>query len=228
MMMHPLLHFNHPELLTQALTHRSYINENPHALGHNERLEFLGDAILTMLSGEYLYQTYPTMAEGEMTRRRAALVNEKQLAQFAIQVGLSNKIFLSKGITVNANLLSSAFESVVGAYYLDHDAELKTLRPLIQELFETVDLTITEDTRDPKTRFQELVQSSRPHSVLPKYITQKIGGSDHAPEFKAWVYLENRNQVYGEGIGKNTKEAERNAATQAIAKWQDSYFPNNS
>ncbi|MGC8714714.1 MAG: ribonuclease III family protein, partial [Leptodesmis sp.] len=95
--MHKLLTFNDERLLRQALTHRSYMNENPGETGDNERLEFLGDAILNFISGEYLYQRHPEMGEDEMTRRRAALVDEKQLAKFAIEVGLDFRMRLGQG-----------------------------------------------------------------------------------------------------------------------------------
>src|SRR6478672_1844584 len=122
--MHKLLTFKDEKLLRLALTHRSYVNENPGEMEHNERLEFLGDAILTFLSGEYLYQRHPEMGEDEMTRRRSALVDEKQLARFATEIGLDLKMRLGKGAyreggITNPNLLSSTFEAFIGAYYLD-------------------------------------------------------------------------------------------------------------
>ena len=122
--MHKLLNFHNEKLLRHALTHRSYVNENPGAGEHNERLEFLGDAILNFLSGEYLYRSHPEKGEDELTRRRSALVDEKQLARFAEDVGLNFKIRLGQGAIRdggfhNPNLLSSTFEAVIGAYYLD-------------------------------------------------------------------------------------------------------------
>jgi ribonuclease-3 len=222
--MHKLLIFNDEKLLHRALTHRSYINENPRELGHNERLEFLGDAILTFISGEYLYQRHPDMEEGEMTRRRAALVDEKQLAQFATKVGLESRIRLGKGIlrdggSHNPNLLSSAFEALVGAYYLDHGRNIDTLRPLIEELFDSVPqgVILSRSDVDPKNKLQEFAQANG--GSLPKYVTEKVGGSDHAPEFLAKAYI--GGQLYGESRGRNKKEAEKAAATDALAKLKE-------
>lgn len=186
--MHKLLTFRDEKLLRQALTHRSFINEHPGET-HNERLEFLGDAILTFISGDYLYRRYPDIGEDEMTRRRSSLVDEKQLAKFALEVGLDFRMRLGKGAIQeggvnNPNLQSSTFEAVVGAYYLDNDREMEALRPLIESFFNAVLPTVTETRShiDAKNRFQEWVQASI-GSVLPKYVTERTGGPDHAPEY---------------------------------------------
>jgi ribonuclease-3 len=220
--MHKLLIFNDENLLRRALTHRSYANENPREPGHNERLEFLGDAILNFMSGEYLYQLQPEMDEDEMTRRRSALVDEKQLARFATEVGLDFRMRLGQGAIKdggyqNPNLLSSTFEAVVGAYYLDHHRQLETLRPLIEELFDSVpkDIMVIRSGVDPKNKLQEVVQANGALTP-PKYVTEKIGGADHAPEFMARVYVEGK--VYGKGKGGSKKEAEKNAAHDALIK----------
>lgn len=161
--MHKLLTFRDEKLLRQALTHRSFINEHPGET-HNERLEFLGDAILTFISGDYLYRRYPDIGEDEMTRRRSSLVDEKQLAKFALEVGLDFRMRLGKGAIQeggvnNPNLQSSTFEAVVGAYYLDNDREMEALRPLIESFFNAVLPTVTETRShiDAKNRFQEWV-----------------------------------------------------------------------
>jgi ribonuclease-3 len=222
--MHKLLMFKDENLLRRALTHRSYVNENSGETQHNERLEFLGDAILNFISGEYLYQHLPEMQEDEMTRRRAALVDEKQLARFAIEIGLEGMMRLGRGAIQdggyqNPNLLSSTFEAVVGAYYLDHNRDIAAVRPLIEELFRSVPVDIIESRSnlDSKNRFQELVQASlSPHP--PTYKTERIGGRDHAPEFVARVYV--NNQLYGEGRGRSKKEAEKIAAENGITKLQ--------
>ena len=124
---HKLLKFRDQKLLEQALTHSSYANENP-GNSHNERLEFLGDALLNFLSGEYLYLREPLLPEGEMTWRRSHLVDEQQLAKFAQEISLGQHLRLGKGLSQsggdrNPNLLSSAFEAVVGAYYLDSNLD---------------------------------------------------------------------------------------------------------
>lgn len=220
--MHKLLIFNDQKLLRRALTHRSYIHENPQETGHNERLEFLGDAILNFISGDYLYQHHPEMEEDEMTRRRAALVDEKQLAKFATEVGLDFWMRLGHGArqdggSQNPNLLSSTFEAVVGAYYLDNNRNIEAVRPLVEQLFESVPKEIIglRSNVDFKNRFQQWVQS-KVATTPPKYVTEKIGGTDHAPEFISRVYV--GDKPYGEGKGRGKKEAEKRAAEDALTK----------
>ncbi|MBF2088787.1 MAG: ribonuclease III [Synechococcales cyanobacterium K44_A2020_017] len=220
--MHKLLMFNDEKLLRRALTHRSYSNENSDADGDNERLEFLGDAILNFISGEYLYQVHPEMGEDEMTRRRSALVDEKQLARFAIEVGLDFRMRLGQGAIrdggyQNTNLLSSTFEAVVGAYYLDHQRDIEVLRPLVEELFTSVpkEMMTIRSTIDSKNKFQEFMQKNGAHTP-PNYVTEKLGGADHAPEFISQVYVEGK--LCGTGKGRSKKDAEKKAAEDALAK----------
>ncbi|CEJ42141.1 ribonuclease III [Umezakia ovalisporum] len=218
--MHELLNFYNEALLRQALTHRSYANEHP-GEKHNERLEFLGDALLTFISGEYLYTRYQEMGEDEMTRRRSALVDEKQLAKFAIEVGLDSRMRLGRGAMLDGgrkspNLLSSTFESVVGAYYLDRDRKIEKIRPVIEDLFNSVPPAIMEirSQVQSKNQLQEWVQVNF-GSLLPKYDTKRIGGEDHAPEYLAKVLV--GNQLYGTGKGRGKKEAEKQAAENALS-----------
>lgn len=220
--MHKLLMFNDEKLLRQSLTHRSYINENPGECGDNERLEFLGDAILNFISGDYLYQLHPEMGEDEMTRRRAALVDEKQLARFAVEVGLNFRMRLGKGAIrdggyQNPNLLSSTFEAVIGAYYLDNNQDIEVLRPLLEQLFDSVpkEVMAVRSNIDSKNKFQEFVQENGA-TTPPKYVTEKLGGADHAPEFFSGVYVDSK--LYGEGKGRSKKNAEKQAAEDALAK----------
>jgi ribonuclease-3 len=220
--MHKLLMFNDEKLLRRALTHRSYINENPGEVGDNERLEFLGDAILNFISGEYLYGVNPEMGEDEMTRRRAALVDEKQLASFAVEVGLDLRMRLGQGAIrdggyQNPNLLSSTFEAVIGAYYLDNRRNIEVLRPLVEQLFDSVpkDLMAVRSSIDSKNKLQELVQANGAKTP-PKYVTEKLGGADHAPEFISRVYVDGK--LYGEGKGSSKKAAEKQAAEDALSK----------
>ncbi|MBK1988384.1 ribonuclease III [Sphaerospermopsis aphanizomenoides BCCUSP55] len=219
---HKLLIFSNEKLLRQALTHRSYLNENPGEGEHNERLEFLGDAILNFISGQYLYRCHPEKGEDELTRRRSALVEEKQLAKFALEVGLDFRMRLGKGTIrdggfQNPNLLSSTFEAVVGAYYLDNNCNVEPLRAIIEPLFESVSEHIVEPRSnvDSKNRFQEWVQREIGTNP-PKYVTEQVGGPSHAPEFIAKVLVEGNE--YGEGKGRNKKEAEKAAAEDALAK----------
>lgn len=219
--MHQLLTFQNEKLLRQALTHRSYTNENP-GEKHNERLEFLGDAILNFISGDYLYRRYPEIEEDEMTRQRSSLVDEKQLAKFAREVGLDFRMRLGKGAIQeggfnNPNLQSSTFEAVIGAYYLDHDRNIEAVRPIVESFFDSVLPTGKEHHSkiDSKNRFQEWVQD-KIGSVLPKYVTERIGGPDHAPEYLARVFV--NGKVYGEGKGCGKKDAEKWAAENALSK----------
>ncbi|MDB9490081.1 ribonuclease III [Dolichospermum circinale CS-534/05] len=225
---HKLLIFSNEKLLRQALTHRSYVNENPGEGEHNERLEFLGDAILNFLSGEYLYEKFAAKGEDELTRLRSALVEEKQLAKFAIEVGLDFRMRLGKGTIrdggfQNHNLLSSTFEAVIGAYYLDNDRNVAPLSDIVKPLFDSASENIVEirSNVDSKNRFQELVQAQGITNP-PKYVTEQIGGPSHAPEFRAKVLVEGREK--GEGKGKNKKEAEKAAAEDALAKWKNQVY----
>ncbi|QKQ74198.1 ribonuclease III [Nostoc sp. TCL240-02] len=221
--MHKLLIFHNEKLLRQALTHRSYVHENPGEGEHNERLEFLGDALLNFLSGEYLYSCHSEMGEDELTRRRSALVDEKQLAKFAEEVGLDFRMRLGKGAIrdggyQNPNLLSSTFEAVLGAYYLDNDSNIETVRAIVEPLFDSVDpkhIVVSRSNVDSKNRFQEWVQRNVTPNP-PKYFTEQIGGPSHAPEFIAKVLVDGK--IYGEGKGRNKKDAEKAAAEDALAK----------
>ncbi len=221
-----LLTFQNEKLLRQALTHRSYVNEHPEEGEHNERLEFLGDAILNFLSGEYLYKSHPDKGEDELTRRRSALVDEKQLAKFAIEVGLDFRMRLGQGAIrdggfQNPNLLSSTFEAVIGAYYLDNKCNIEAVRDIVKLLFSSVpeNIVISRSNVDSKNRFQEWVQSSG-NTNPPKYVTNQIGGQSHTPVFESDVFeVVNGLEIWrGRGQGRNKKDAEKAAAEDALAK----------
>ncbi|BAY47004.1 ribonuclease III [Scytonema sp. HK-05] len=214
--------FQDSSLLRRALTHRSYVHENPQEGEHNERLEFLGDALLTFLSGEYLYRRHPEKGEDELTRRRSALVDEKQLAKFAIEVGLDFRMRLGKGATLeggfqNPNLLSSTFEAVIAAYYLDNNYNIEAVRAVVEPLFDSVPESIVQfrSNVDSKNRFQEWVQRNITQTP-PKYVTVQAGGSSHAPEFIAKVFVGDKE--YGQGKGRSKKDAEKAAAEDALAR----------
>ncbi len=220
--MHKLLIFHDDKLLRTALTHRSYVHENPEAGEHNERLEFLGDAVLNFLSGEYLYRRFPTKGEDELTRRRSALVDEKQLAKFAVEIGLDSRMRLGKGAIrdggfSNPNLLSSTFEAVVGAYYLDKNSNIEAVRAVVEPLFDSVpeEVFALRANVDSKNRFQEWVQR-HVTPTPPKYVTEQVGGSSHAPEFLGRVIV--GDKVYGVGRGRSKKIAEMAAAEDALAR----------
>jgi len=218
--MHQLLVFKNEKLRHQALTHRSYVNEHPGETENNERLEFLGDAILNFLSGNFLFKRYPHIEEGELTRRRASLVEEKQLAKFAQQIGLDLEMLLGKGAIrdggyQNPNLLSSTFEAIVGAYYLDNSSNIDAVGQVVESLFTSICDEIFDNYFhiDPKTRLQEWTQHNL-NTSLPKYNTERIGGSSHAPEFISRVVIQNK--VYGEGKGNSKAKAEEAAAQKAL------------
>jgi ribonuclease III len=220
--MHKLLTFQDDKLFRRALTHRSYVHENPGEGEHNERLEFLGDALLNYLSGEYLYRRHPEKGEDELTRRRSALVDEKQLAKFAIQVGLDLRMRLGKGAIreggfTNPNLLSSTFEAAIAAYYLDNNSNIEAVRAVVEPLFDSVpeNVVVSRSSVDSKNRFQEWVQRNI-SDTPPKYETVQASGSPHTPEFIAKVFVSEK--VYGQGKGRSKKEAEKAAAEDALDK----------
>ena len=223
--------FNDNSLLLNALTHRSYVHENPNSGEHNERLEFLGDALLTYLSGDYLYRRHPDIGEDKLTRRRSALVDEKQLSRFALEVGLDKKMLLGKGAIreggyKNPNLLSSTFEAIVAAYYIDNNSDIEALRNVIEPLFDSVPEEIVEvrSNLDSINQFQVWVQRHIPQNPpnLPNYQTTRTGGAAHAPEFLCEVFVD--NQKYGEGKGKNIKESKKNAANNALINLEKEGF----
>ncbi len=223
--------FNNDSLLRCALTHRSYVHEHPQEGEHNERLEFLGDALLTYLSGDYLYRRHPQVGEDELTRRRSALVDEKQLSRFALEVGLDLRMRLGKGAIreggyQNPNLLSSTFEAVVAAFYLDNNSDIEALRNVVEPLFDSVPEEIVEfrSNLDSINQLQAWVQRHIPQNPpnLPKYIFIKTGGVPHAPEFLCEVFIDNKK--YGEGRGKNKQNGKKAAAIDALNNLEEEGF----
>jgi ribonuclease-3 len=220
--------FQDASLLQSALTHRSYIYENPNSSEDNERLEFLGDAVLTFLSGEYLYRRYPEMREGQLTPKRSRLVDKFQLAKFATQLELGNWMRLGKGAEqeggrINPSFLSNTFEALIGAYFLDSGIE--AVRDFVEPLFAQAEAIKdpnspenNDDSNnlvDSKGRFQQVVLANI-DSTPPKYVTVQEGGLPHAPEFIAKVFVGEKK--YGQGRGHSKKEAEKRAAEDALAK----------
>lgn len=213
--------FHDCALLQQALTHRSYLNEHPDIKDHNERLEFLGDAVLNFLSGEFLYQRFPEKPEGELTPLRSILVNETQLAEFAELLNLGDQLRLGRGAALeggrqNANLLSSAFEAVIGAYLLDSQSDIQPLRTYIYPFFETVvdRLTVQPPTTNYKSRLQEWALAHIGES--PSYVIVQEVGPDHAKERTAEVRIASKK--YGNGKGRSKQDAEKEAARDALKK----------
>lgn len=214
--------FRDKSLLTRALTHRSYLNENP-GLPYldNERLEFLGDAILDFVAAEFLYQRFPAMSEGELTSLRAALVKGETLARFANQINLPPHLLMSRGEESahgreRAPLLAGAFEALIGALYLDQG--LTAARALILRIIpdEAEHVHNQRLDRDAKSMLQELSQGNL--QVTPQYRLVETRGPDHAKEFTIEVII--KDQVYGRGIGRSKQIAEQEAARIALETLQ--------
>jgi len=211
--------FKNPALLQRAFTHRSYLNEHAEETEDNERLEFLGDAVLDFLSGAFLYHRYPEMREGPLTRLRAALVKTEQLAIFAQQLDLGPQLRMGRGEAETGGrqreaLLCDAFEAVIGAYFLD--AGVEAVRQFIEPLFAaTVEAILTtEADQDAKSLLQEWAQ--RELSQTPFYKLVEASGPDHQKEFTVQVYV--GEEVYGVGSGRNKQIATRRAAVEALKK----------
>lgn len=217
--------FNSTNLLRQALVHKSYINENPgFALDHNERLEFLGDAILELVVTEYLFKHYPRTGEGEMTNWRAALVNASMLNQVAQELDLYDYLFLSKGERKDQNpkakqyILANAFESIIGAIYLDQG--LDTTREFIKKnIIAKLPYILKHKLYlDPKTRFQETAQELV--GITPTYKVLKEEGPDHEKTFTIGLYLDEEHVATGVGNSKQEAQVESAIKALKLKKWE--------
>lgn len=206
--------------LLSAMTHRSYLNENRDATqSHNERLEFLGDAVLELVVTDYLFHTYPDKQEGELTAIRAALVNTNTLSLIATALGINDYLLLSKGEAKDIGrarqyILANTFESIVGAIYLDQGYELA--RDFVaRELFPlTKDIVDKRLWQDPKSRFQERAQEVT--GITPSYQTLKEQGPDHDRTFTVGVFL--GDQFVAQGEGRAKQEAEQKAAENGLVE----------
>ena len=213
------LKFNDILLLSRALTHRSFFNEHPEALEDNERLEFLGDAVLDFLVGAWLYHKFPEMPEGDLTRMRSALVHTEQLADFARKIYLHLAMRLGKG-EFNAGgrersaLLCDTFEALVGAIYLDSDinAVVEFLAPFLEEA--TDDILANHKIEDPKSQLQEWAQAQG--YSTPQYITKKESGPDHSKQFEVDVLI--NGVIYGSGKGHSKQAGAKSAAQRGLKK----------
>jgi len=211
------LPFTNLLLLTRALTHRSYINEHPEALEDNERLEFLGDAVLDFVAGAWLYNHFPEMAEGELTRMRSALVCTEQLAEFARLLNLGAAMRLGHGEEQAGGrqrdvLLCATFEALIGALYLQTDINevQKFFHIMIERMGEQ--FLLRSEIHDPKSRLQEWSQG---HKLgIPQYIVLQASGPDHDRMFEVEVHI--NGKVYGRGTGHNKQTAARNAAQASL------------
>jgi ribonuclease-3 len=213
----PLPTFQDPSRLRRALTHRSYLNEHPEELEDNERLEFLGDAVLDFVTGAFVFHRFPEMSEGRLTRLRAALVRTEQFAAFASELGVGQLMRLGKGEEEGGGrkrptLLCDTFEAVVGAYYLDSGIE--AVWAFVEPLFQTAagQILAAERDMDPKSLLQEWAQSVMGHT--PRYHVLATSGPDHQKEFTVEVRV--GGEAYGVGTGPNKQAAEQAAARAAL------------
>ncbi len=210
--------FNDLELLRQAFTHRSYLNEHRGELaGHNERLEFLGDAVLELVSTDFLYKKFPTHHEGDLTAYRAALVNATTCAEVATELGMNDFLLLSRGEAKDTGrargvLLANAFEALIGAIYIDQGYD--AARDFIHaHLLPKIDQIIkTRSWQDAKSTLQEKSQES--FGVTPSYAVLEETGPDHDKQFIVGVYV--AEKLLAKGSGKSKQEAEQSAARAAI------------
>lgn len=211
--------FDNKALLEQAFTHRSYLNEHRELKReHNERLEFLGDAVLELVVTEFLYAKYPDKPEGELTAYRAALVNTVSISDAASKLSMNEFLFLSKGEAkdtgrARAIILANAFEALIGALYLDK-GYVPAREFIAAQLFHKTDEVVAKRLwQDPKSRFQELVQEHL--SVTPTYEVVSQSGPDHDRKFIVGAFIAREKIATGEGRSK--QEAEQQAAEKAIA-----------
>ena len=214
--------FKNKKLFDQAFTHRSYLNEIKEKLPSNERLEFLGDSILSFVVSEYLYKTYPYFDEGILTNIRSLLVNTKSLAQIAKSLDFGSFLKLSRGEEdskgrQNQSLLADSFESFVGALFIDQG--INVVSDFLLEIFipKTEEIAKNESFKDPKSLLQEYVQSKRQSS--PVYKVLQESGPAHARNFRIGAHV--NGKLVSEGLGKSKREAEENAAGKAL-----DYFKN--
>ncbi|MFA5778162.1 MAG: ribonuclease III [Candidatus Paceibacterota bacterium] len=217
--------FKDKDLLKQSFTHRSYINENPGvSISHNERLEFLGDAVLELIVTDFLYKKYPQYTEGELTALRSALVNAIIISEIAGDIGMNDYLLLSKGEAKDFGkarqyILANTYEAFIGAMYLDQGYEVvdkfvtKTLLPKTEEIVNK------KLWRDAKSLVQEKAQEFV--SVTPAYKVLHESGPDHDKHFTVGIYF--GKDLIAEGKGKSKQEAEQKAAEAAlkVKNWLD-------
>lgn len=210
--------FKNKELYETAFTHRSYLNEHRHLKrDHNERLEFLGDAVLELVATEFLFQNYTDRSEGELTNWRSALVRGENLARIAKALGLGEYLYLSKGEENSGGreknfLLANVFEALVGAMYLDHGYGVAQ-RFIEKFLLVHLETIIAKGLHiDPKSQFQEMAQEKV--SITPVYELVEESGPDHNKTFVMGAYLDNK--LVGKGKGSSKQLAEQEAAKSAL------------
>lgn len=211
--------FHDKNLLKTAFTHRSYLNENASAgMEHNERLEFLGDAVLELIVTSYLYKTFPDKPEGDLTAYRSSLVNTNSISDTAQALGMNEYLLLSKGEAKDTGkarqyILANTYESVIGAMYLDQGYDVAS-RFIAMTLFEKLQEIIDKKLyKDAKSYVQELAQEHE--NVTPTYQVMYENGPDHDKNFEVGVYF--GEQLIAKGKGKSKQEAEQSAARAGLA-----------
>ena len=217
--------FKNKKLLEQAFIHRSYINENPTtSLSHNERLEFLGDAVLELVVTDFLYKKYPNYTEGELTALRSALVNAVIISEVATGIGMNDYLLLSKGEAKDSGkarqyILANTYEAYIGALYLDQGIDIADKFILKSLLPKTPEIVSKKLWRDAKSLVQEKAQEFL--NVTPAYKVLSESGPDHDKHFTVGIYF--GANLMGEGRGKSKQEAEQKAAETALKakNWLD-------
>jgi len=212
------LSFHDFQLVRRALTHSSYINENPDALEDNERLEFLGDAALDFLSAAWLYKHFPEMDEGQLTRLRSSLVRTEQLAEFAEQIQLGEAVLLGRGEEASGGrereaLLCDVFEALIGALYMD--SGLESVAQFLEPRFSQAVQRVMQDESlvDPRSMLQIWAQAEL--GETPRYRTVEAIGPDHAREFVVEVSI--GRETSARGVGRSKQEAAQAAASTALS-----------
>lgn len=209
-------YFKQPELFEQAMTHKSWVNEHPGTRDSNERLEFLGDAILEFLVSKEIYNKFPEKKEGYLTALRANLVNTVNLAEVARRLGLGDMLYLSRGEEdgggrQNVSLLADTVEAIIGALYLDQGLD-GAFEFINTNLLGEIEQKIKSELKDPKSRIQELLQSK--NLPAPRYKVVEESGPDHSKKFVIEVYISGK--PFAKGEGKSKSEAEQKAAEAAL------------
>lgn len=216
--------FQNKDLIKQALVHRSYLNEHPDfPLGHNERLEFLGDAVLEIVVTEFLYLNFPSTPEGDLTNWRASLVNAKMLYKVAAELNIEECLYLSKGETRDKNkksrqfILANAVEAIIGATYLDQGIDTAKKFILKNVVTKLDDILKNQKYLDPKSRFQEKAQEEK--GITPHYEILDEVGPDHAKIFTVGLYLGEDLIITGKGSSKQEAQVEAAAAGLKKMNW---------
>ncbi|WP_407921931.1 ribonuclease III [Caviibacter abscessus] len=214
--------FKNEKYLLEAITHSSYAHEHSYlGIKNNEKLEFLGDSVLDLITTEYLIETHKTFNEGELSKLKSQIISETVFSSISTEIGLGDYLYFSNGEIASGgkyrkSILGDAFEALIGAvfkdsdYYTTREVALNLLKNKIEHINEI------EGVRDYKTDLQEYVQSK--YKITPEYILVDTAGPDHDKIFKVNVIV--NGQIRGEGIAKSKKEAEKSAAKNALENWE--------